>query len=111
MHHEEWESTDRNTDNIVAEALKERLSIADDDPRARAASWNWLSAAYPWWLLNGSLPINFGDAQADRRTPGDVRQCGTIHGVHQPHKRPDFGSDGQQTVPLMTAKSALGWVG
>jgi hypothetical protein len=42
VHKEEWESTDRNTESIVAEALKEvRLAIADDSIKEPGPASPW----------------------------------------------------------------------
>jgi hypothetical protein len=103
VHKEEWESTDRNTDSIVAEALKEvRLAIADDSIKEPGPASLELAvrAAYPLVVSRRlTADRNFGDAQADRRTPGDVLDAmrKTIPGVYQLGQAlRDFGSDGQQ---------------
>jgi hypothetical protein len=103
VHREEWESTDRNTDSIVTEALKEvRLSIADETITEPGPASLELAvrAAYPLVVSRRlTADRNFGDAQADRRAPGDVLDAmrKTIPGVYQlAQALRDFGSDGQQ---------------
>ena len=103
VHREEWDSTDRNTDNIVAEALKEvRLSIADETVTEPGPATLELAvrAAYPLVVSRRlTADRNFGDAQADRLTPGEVLDAmrKTIPGVYQLAQALwDFGSDGQQ---------------
>jgi hypothetical protein len=103
VHREEWMSTDRSTDLIVAEALKEvRLSIADETIKEPGPASLELSvrAAYPL-VVSRRLTVdrNFGDTQADRRTPGEVLDAmrRTTHGVYQlAQALRDFGPDGQQ---------------
>jgi hypothetical protein len=103
VHREGWDSTDRTTDLIVAEALKEvRLSIADETIKEPGPASLELAvrAAYPLVVSRRlTADRNFGDTQADRRTPGDVLDAmrRTTYGVFQlAQALQDFGSDGQQ---------------
>jgi hypothetical protein len=103
VHHEEWKSTDRNTDTIVAEALNEvRLRIADETITEPGPASLELAvrAAYPLVVSRRlTADRNFGDAQADRRTPGEVLDAmrKSIPGVYQlAQALRDFGVDGQQ---------------
>jgi hypothetical protein len=105
VHREEWQSTDRSTDMIVAEALKEiRLSIADETIKEPGPASLELAvrAAYPLVVSRRlTADRNFGDTQADRRTPGEVLDAmrRTTHGVHQlAQSLRDFGCDGQQQI-------------
>jgi hypothetical protein len=103
VHREGWESTDRNIDNIVAEALKEvQLSVADDTITEPGPSSLELAvrAAYPLVVSRRLIADrNFGDSPADRRTPGEVLDTmrKTIPGIYQlAQALRDFGFDGQQ---------------
>jgi len=103
VHREEWESTNRSVDTIVAEALKEvRMAIADDSITEPGPASLELAvrAAYPLVVSRRlTADRNFGEAQADRRTPGEVLDAmrRTTHGVLQLGQAlQDYGSDGQQ---------------
>ena len=103
VHREPWETTDRGIDTIVSEALKEvRMSIADDSITEPGPASLELAvrAAYPLVVSRRlTADRNFGEAQADRRAPGEVLDAmrRTTHGVLQlAQALRDFGSDGQQ---------------
>jgi hypothetical protein len=101
VHREPWESTDRSVDVLVNEALKEvRASIADDSEPGPASLELAVRAAYPLVVSRRlTADRNFGEAQADRRTPGEVLEAmrHTTQGVLQlAQALRDFGSDGQQ---------------
>lgn len=90
VHREKWESTDRNTDLLAKEALKEvQLSIGDDsgaDPGPASLELA-VRAAYPL-VITGRLHADRGtrdNVQPDRRTPGDVLDAmrRTMQGVFQ----------------------------
>jgi hypothetical protein len=90
VHTQSWQSTSRNTETLVKEALAEvRQSIANGsvDERGPASLELAVRAAYPL-VVSGRLNADRGSAnndQPDRRTPGEVldtmRQ--TVQGVYQ----------------------------
>ena len=90
VHQAHWQSTGRDTDLLVKEALKEvRQSIADadaDDPGPASLELA-VRAAYPL-VVSGRLNADRGtrgNAQPDRRTPGEVLDAmrRSVQGVHQ----------------------------
>ncbi len=90
VHRAHWQSTARDADLLVKEALKEvRQSIADassDDPGPASLELA-VRAAYPL-VVSGRLNADRGsmnNAQPDRRTPGEVLDAmrRTVHGVLQ----------------------------
>lgn len=103
VHREQWESTDRNTDHLVREALKEvQHSIGDDsgaDPGPASLELA-VRAAYPL-VITGRLHADRGtrdNAQPDRRPPGDVLDAmrRTTQGVFQlAQALRDFAADEQ----------------
>jgi len=118
-HREDWKISDCSTDLIVTEALKEvRLSIADETIKEPGPASLELAvrAAYPLVVSRRlTADRNFGDAQADRRTPGEVLDAmrRTTDGVYQlAQALKDFGSDGQQirAVQEDAGQEAHGWV-
>jgi hypothetical protein len=104
VHRERWESTDRDTETLAREALREvRRSIGDDsgaDPGPASLELS-VRAAYPLVVL-GRLHADRGtinNLQPDRRTPGDVLDTmrRTTQGVYQlAQALRDFAADGQQ---------------
>ncbi|HEY1562561.1 MAG TPA: hypothetical protein VGF71_16960, partial [Caulobacteraceae bacterium] len=90
VHREPWESTGRDTDQLVKEALAEvRAAIAEGsvDEAGPATLELAVRAAYPL-IVSGRLNADRGtanNAQPDRRNPGEVldvmRQ--SMQGVHQ----------------------------
>jgi hypothetical protein len=85
-----WESTERDTEVLVKEALREvRRSIGDDtivEPGPASLELA-VRAAYPL-LVDGALNADRGTAgnnQPDRRIPGEVLEAmrHSIQGVHQ----------------------------
>ncbi|MDC0676835.1 hypothetical protein [Sorangium atrum] len=90
VHHEKWESTDRDTDSLAKEALADVLrSIGDDTITEPGPASLELAvrAAYPL-VVTGGLNADRGTAnnnQPDRRTPGEVLDAmrRTVAGIHQ----------------------------
>lgn len=85
-----WESTERNTEVLAKEALREvRRSIGDDtivEPGPASLELA-IRAAYPL-LVDGALNADRGTAnndQPDRRIPGEVLEAmrHSIQGIHQ----------------------------
>jgi hypothetical protein len=90
VHRANWESTARNTDQLVKEALSEVrqaiVSGATDEPGPASLELA-TRAAYPL-VVSGRLNADRGSAnndQPDRRTPGEVldEMRRSIQGVHQ----------------------------
>ncbi len=86
-----WQSTDRSTDVLVGDALKEvRQAIASDRPLDDPGPSSLelaVRAAYPI-VVSGRLAADRGTAnneQPDRRNPGEVLDAmrRTVQGVHQ----------------------------
>jgi hypothetical protein len=90
VHQAHWQSTGRDTDLLLKEALKEvRQSIADagaDDPGPASLELA-VRAAYPL-VVSGRLNADRGtrgNVQPDRRTPGEVLDAmrRSVQGIHQ----------------------------
>lgn len=90
VHREDWESTGKDTDQLVKEAFSEvRAAIAEgavDEPGPASLELA-VRAAYPL-VVSGRLNADRGtanNAQPDRRTPGEVLDAmrQTPQGVHQ----------------------------
>jgi hypothetical protein len=90
VHRERWQGTDRDTDHLVKEALREvRRSIGDEavtEPGPASVELA-VRAAYPL-VVSGRLNADRGTAgntQPDRRTPGEVLDAmrRTVPGVWQ----------------------------
>jgi hypothetical protein len=90
VHRAAWQSSNRDTDQMVKEALKEvRESIgekSDDEPGPTSLELA-VRAAYPL-VVTGRLNADRGSAnntQPDRRTPGEVLDAmrRSIQGIHQ----------------------------
>jgi hypothetical protein len=104
VHREKWESTDRDTEHLAKEALKEvQLAIGDGnitDPGPASLELA-VRAAYPL-VVSGRLNADRGtnnNAQPDRRTPGEVLDAmrRSTQGVFQlAQALRDFAADGQQ---------------
>ena len=91
VHNQPWQSTSRDTETLVKEALAEvRQSIANgsvDDERGPASLELAVRAAFPL-VVSGRLNADRGSAgndQPDRRTPGEVLDAmrQTVQGVNQ----------------------------
>jgi hypothetical protein len=90
VHSQLWQSTARDTESLVKEALAEvRQSIANGsvDERGPASLELAVRAAYPL-VVSGRLNADRGSAsndQPDRRTPGEVLDAmrQTVQGVYQ----------------------------
>jgi hypothetical protein len=90
VHSQVWQSTSRETETLVKEALAEvRQSIANGsvDERGPASLELAVRAAYPL-VVSGRLNADRGSAgndQPDRRTPGEVLDAmrQTVQGVYQ----------------------------
>lgn len=103
VHRAHWESTDREVDVLVTEALREvKQSIADasfEEPGPASLELA-VRAAYPL-VVSGRLNADrgsAGNAQPDRRTPGEVLDAmrRTVQGVHQlAQALRDFAAGGQ----------------
>lgn len=103
VHRGGWESTNKSVEKLVEEALNEvKMSIADESIAEPGPSTVELAvrAAYPLVVSRRlTADRNFGEPQADRRTPGEVLDAmrRTTHGVYQLGQAlRDFGRDGQQ---------------
>ena len=88
-HREEWKSTNRKTEDLVAKALQEVTNaIANGDMEPGPASLELaVRAAYPL-VVQGRLNADRGSAnneQPDRRTPGELLDAmrRQVQGVHQ----------------------------
>jgi hypothetical protein len=103
VHREKWESTDRDTDRLAKEALKEVQRsvgevITDPGPSSLELA---VRASYPL-VVSGRLAADRGTAgndQPDRRTPGEVLDAmrRSPQGVLQlAQALRDFTDDGQQ---------------
>src|SRR5258708_6226073 len=90
VHSQSWQSTSRDTETLVKEALAEvRQSIANGsvDERGPASLELAVRAAFPL-VVSGRLNADRGSAnndQPDRRTPGEVLDAmrQTVQGIHQ----------------------------
>jgi hypothetical protein len=101
VHRDKWDSTDRDTDQLVREALKEvRANIGDEsitDPGPASLELA-VRAAYPL-VVTGRLTADrgsFNNEQPDRRHPGEVLDTmrRSAHGVLQlAQSLRDFGAD------------------
>ena len=88
-HREKWQSTSRNTDDLVAQALQEVTNaIVNGDMEPGPSSLELaVRAAYPL-VVQGRLNADRGSAnneQPDRRTPGELLDAmrRQVRGVHQ----------------------------
>jgi hypothetical protein len=104
VHNEKWQSTDRETEHLANEALKEvRRSIGDGSIANPGPASLELAvrSAYPL-LVSGRLTADRGsrgNEQPDRRTPGEVLDTmrRSIQGVYQlAQALRDFGGDDQR---------------
>jgi len=102
VHREKWEGTDRDTEQLAKEALKEvqrsigDQSIADPGPASLELA---VRAAYPL-VVSGRLNADrgtFNNEQPDRRTPGEVLDAmrRNTQGVFQLAQALRDASDGQ----------------
>lgn len=104
VHREQWQSTDRDTENLATEALKElQRSIGNEgieDPGPASLELA-VRAAYPL-VVSGRLNADRGsnnNMQPDRRNPGEVLDAmrRTTHGILQLKQAlQDFIVNGQQ---------------